>query len=654
MQFLTPVAFGLAALLPVIVALYFLKLRREERTVSSVYLWQEMVRDIAANAPWQRLRPSWLLLLQLLFLAALIVALARPFVWTMAAQGDHLIFVIDSSASMAATDVAPTRLGAAAQQARRLAGELGADVPVTLISAGQETRVLLSDSRDRQRLGQALEGLRPGLGGADMTTALELAAAIGTGEPEAQIVVLSDGGVALPDRLDSAAKMRYVPIGTSRENQAISAFSLDPGHTGFVRVTNYGRQPVARRLLIYGYSDGALGNQDGQLLTVRDVALGGGESAGFTLPDLPLEVVALQARLEGEDDLALDDRAWAVAPLVSGAQIQVVGPGNRFLETALTLLPGVEVTQISLEDYEAGWEAEEPPEETARWLTIFDGVLPAEGHYPPGALLFVGPLRATEFFSVTGTLATPVARPASADESLLRYVDLRDLVVQRAARLALPAWAWPVVVAEGVDNDNPPLLVAGELEGRRLAVLAFDLRASDLPLRVGFPLLLNNLVNWLVPGTSGSLPATVPAGQPLTILAPPQVEAILVTGPDGASRELPIEGGTARFEDADAPGVYQVTWAAEGQRWPLGRFAVNASTPLESDIAPREQLPVAGVEGQALAANQPVRREWWTVVAWAALVLLMLEWLVQYRGALVWLGAWFRRHGTRIWERVPR
>jgi hypothetical protein len=74
MNFLTPLAFALAALLPVIVALYFLKLRREKQRVSSTYLWRTLVRDAAANAPWQRLRPNWLLLLQLLFLAALIIA----------------------------------------------------------------------------------------------------------------------------------------------------------------------------------------------------------------------------------------------------------------------------------------------------------------------------------------------------------------------------------------------------------------------------------------------------------------------------------------------------------------------------------------------------------------------------------------------------
>ena len=71
MLFLAPLAFILAILLPVIVALYFLKLRREEQTVSSVYLWQQTVRDVAANAPWQRLRTNWLLLLQLLFLIIL-------------------------------------------------------------------------------------------------------------------------------------------------------------------------------------------------------------------------------------------------------------------------------------------------------------------------------------------------------------------------------------------------------------------------------------------------------------------------------------------------------------------------------------------------------------------------------------------------------
>ena len=71
----------LLGLIPVVIAMYLLKLRRTDQQVSSVYLWQRMVRDVEANAPWQRLRRNLLLLLQLLFLLSLIVALARPFHW---------------------------------------------------------------------------------------------------------------------------------------------------------------------------------------------------------------------------------------------------------------------------------------------------------------------------------------------------------------------------------------------------------------------------------------------------------------------------------------------------------------------------------------------------------------------------------------------
>src|SRR5439155_25160242 len=52
--------------LPVIVTFYMLRLRRRDVPVGSTFLWQQLIRDVEANAPWQRLRFSWLLLIQLL------------------------------------------------------------------------------------------------------------------------------------------------------------------------------------------------------------------------------------------------------------------------------------------------------------------------------------------------------------------------------------------------------------------------------------------------------------------------------------------------------------------------------------------------------------------------------------------------------------
>src|SRR5512132_2840030 len=118
MSFIAPLALLAAAVIgPIIVAMYLLKLRREDRKVSSTFLWQRMVRDVEANAPWQKLRRNLLLLLQLLLLLLLALALARPFFRTTGIAGRNLIVIVDRSASMGATDVAPTRLAAAKRQA---------------------------------------------------------------------------------------------------------------------------------------------------------------------------------------------------------------------------------------------------------------------------------------------------------------------------------------------------------------------------------------------------------------------------------------------------------------------------------------------------------------------------------------------------------
>src|SRR5262245_26067641 len=122
MNFLNPwVAAGLAAVvIPALVILYFLKLRRRQETVPSTFLWKRAVQDLQVNAPFQRLRKNLLLLLQLLVLGAALFALARPIIKTDLASEKSVIILLDRSASMKTKEGDKTRFDLAKEQALRL------------------------------------------------------------------------------------------------------------------------------------------------------------------------------------------------------------------------------------------------------------------------------------------------------------------------------------------------------------------------------------------------------------------------------------------------------------------------------------------------------------------------------------------------------
>src|SRR5713101_1017459 len=152
MSFLAPAATILGLTLPAIVALYFLKIRRPTRIVPALHLWPNQIRDRQANVPWQRLRPSWLLFLQLLAAAVLVAAAVQPALPAGAALARHSIVLLDASASMQATDVAPSRLGEAQRQVSAMIDQLGPQDRMTVIAVGSSPRIVAAVTSDHDAL----------------------------------------------------------------------------------------------------------------------------------------------------------------------------------------------------------------------------------------------------------------------------------------------------------------------------------------------------------------------------------------------------------------------------------------------------------------------------------------------------------------------
>jgi len=81
----------------VIVLFYLLKRKRVIRLVSSTLLWQKYLADTQANAPFQKLRRNWLLLLQILLIAFAVLALVRPYRAGQARPTRLRVIVLDGS-----------------------------------------------------------------------------------------------------------------------------------------------------------------------------------------------------------------------------------------------------------------------------------------------------------------------------------------------------------------------------------------------------------------------------------------------------------------------------------------------------------------------------------------------------------------------------
>lgn len=642
MTVLSPLALGLLALAVPVVLMYVLKLRRQERVVSSTFLWRRAVDDVQANAPWQRLRRSVLLALQLLALAAFVLAIAQPAYTRSQAFAGDLILIVDQSYGMQAHDVLPSRFAEAQRRARAMVGDLGAGNVLTVIGMGAQPRLAIARSNDHGSIGRAIDSLRPVASPPNWLGSLSLAASLARGGEITRVVVLTsrDSGIAtLP--FPVPFQVELIRIGGRLRDLGITAFSTTQGAQtrAVVRVSNFGTRIASSDLNFY---------VDGTLADVRPLTLAPGQEQNLFWSSLPSTARRMEVRLTASDDVAADKSAWSLAPVSGTRHVLLVSRGDYFLQTALALDPSVRLRVLAPDAY--------TPDLAAGYdLTVFEGMLPPL--LPPAATLLVAPPagRVGPFvFGSTQPAGAVVPAPSvgGAQAALLRYLDLSDVHVARARRVQLnganasgrvplqTSWMVPVAVSQAGGSGGATLIAAGERAGSnvpgsstRLALVNFDLQESDWPLRISFPLLLENLLHYLVPGLAADA-SRVSAGHSIQFYPPPGTRVIQVGRPDGSVDRLAAP--FAPFTDTSESGLYNVR-AIGGSSTPIRemQFAVN--------FFPARSAPVAGPStvwlGRSRAGSArspggapigvPVSLGW--AFGLLAIGALMVEWWFAFR-----------------------
>ena len=635
--------FGAAAVFAT--ALYILKLRRRTVAVPFSKLWERILRDKEATSLFSRLKRLLSLLVQLALLALLAIALGDPRAEALVTKGGkNLVVLVDASASMQATDVGSSRLGAAKDEIKKVIRGLGGSDRMLIAQMDAAITPLGPMSGDTSELERALDAIKVTDARADFPRALRFATDSLRGLSNPEIVVVSDG--RLGEAVDSAGKVHigddikltYVPIGTAARNVGITAFSvrrypLDKSrYEVMLEVTNTGPEQEDIELSLLG---------DNTLVDLTKLRLKPGERLPRFYPNLSGASRTLEAKIAplagSKDSLPADDHAYALLPERRRAKVLVVSPGNTYLEAALLLDEYLEVQVASPKDY----VEKIAPSGVKQDVIIFDGATPAT--LPRANAIYLDPRGPGSPVKVDEKieLKSPGFDKIERKHPIVRWTALDDVNISRGHKLT-PEIGDKVVGA----SEQGPILVAGQRGGFKFVALGFDTRDSDLPLRVAWPLLLLNSINWFTDEDAQYI-SSFRTGDVWRVPVVSQSGQAKLKIPGGGELLVPVHEGRAVYlgeragfyELSGADGVDQAikgnaaTVATEpGPTATVGSFAANLLDAEESSIEPAKELVVDGKKAGALSAFQiGVRREIWIYLLLAAMLLTAIEWITYHR-----------------------
>ncbi|HKW91192.1 MAG TPA: VWA domain-containing protein [Methylomirabilota bacterium] len=608
MNFLSPLSLLLATLAVPLLLLYFLKVRRRQVRVSSLLLWESALRDREASTFFQRLQRDPLLILQILALLALTVALARPAVTVMGQGAKRVAIVMDTSASMKATDVSPSRFVQAQRAALAMLGRLGEGAEVMVVDAGVQPRVVVPFTREHDRVASAIRSMEAHDLPNRLPEGLRTARALVGTDPRAEIHVFTDG--AHPDAVTGQGqdvRVRWTGVGRRSDNVGITSLAVRRNYFGsynsqaFFSVGNFSSEPRSFSLRL---------TLDDETLTERTLTLDPQVRRAIVVPFSEQRGGVLKLKLDVSDDLDADNVAYAVIPPPRTISVLLVSPGNLFLEKVLKTDPQVKLEVRKPDAYQGGMEGFDV-------VVVDSASVPRVGN---GRFVLVNTVPGDVPLEVLGRLDSPVVMDWDRTHPIMRQIDFAKVAIEDAMRVRPLAAGKTLVEAVG-----GPLVYALEERDRKAVFFGFDLFRTDFPLRVAFPLMLSKSLRWLHPAGLDQSSLQLQAGQPILLPVEHGVTSATVRTPSGRSVRAQVNRGMASFTETDEVGVYSVV-TARGET----RVAVNLMNAEESDLTP-QPLP-AYVEG-ARPESPPVllQRELWPFFVALALLLFALEGFLYWR-----------------------
>jgi len=620
MGFINPAAFLLSVFVVGLVLLYLWERNQQRFDVPSLMLWEAIPEPVVRR---NRFQPDPLFWLQLAVLSALILGLADPYF--AGSDGNNssrrAILVVDLSASMQAAEGTTTRLELARRAAASVVESSAVGTEFMIVVASETPRTTAEFTSDTRDILHRLDRLAA----LDTAARLEPALAIArraANDPEraTEVHVFTD----VPrETIDERWRrgMYWWPVGASDDNLAIASVEVSQGvlqghrdATALVGVRNFSRSE----------KHGALAIQTaGHVFARKLFTLQRETTAYFHFDHIPASGV-LVATLANHDALPLDNRSFAWVRPSHPVRLALIAAPSSFADQLRRIAATTDAIEIRA-------DSPTPPEQWSGIdVAVFHREVPAVLPDVPSLLIAPAsgrPVRLVNDEGVNRSTTTPQFEVLDWNDShpTLRGIDPRLFQpFTNIIEVTPPPWSEAVLRTQANGRDLP-ILLAGEVDKRRRAILTVDLENMNLLStdRETTLLLLLNLLDWLSRGSEGVRIAET--GSSIQLAAAGQ-RVPTVTAPGG--RIVELSRGESPVLQLDLAGLYEVHRESG-----TTTIAANFNSPRESDIGrppPRPYRPDGEVSrGEH---NTPANG----LGAWLYMVgatLLILEWFAAGRVA---------------------
>ncbi|MBQ8982474.1 MAG: BatA and WFA domain-containing protein [Lachnospiraceae bacterium] len=593
----------LLVLIPVIILLYMLKQKAKEYPFSSSMLWKKIMNNIEATTPWEKLKKNLLMFLQILTVLLLVFTLMAPYLKHGGRIYDNVILVIDNSASMGiAYNDDHSRLEEAKKRACDYVDSLSETAQVTILTSAEEAGILKTNATDKTELKKTIKNIPltdlPG----DTTAAVSVSQSMANQWEQYEAVFFTDTPVAL-----GALQARVVNLYTDYRNLSMDyvSYGMDENAYGYLtvlgKITNGSSDAVTTDVNLYG---------DDVLLQVQNITVPPAESMIVYFNQVNFGGTVLKMEINNPDDLMSDNQAYVTLETQNQKKALLVTNDNLFLEKAITNITWVDLYKTS--------QPSAIGKDDTYDLYIFDGIvpdtLPEKGNY-----LYIN-VDSGDNIESKGSLTN--VRLQFDEAEITNYVADYSFGASSAIIYDRPIWANSFIT-----GDNKCVGYFGETDGRRIAVIGFDIHNSDIALQAEFPILMSNLMDYMMVSSLVSGKDYI-AGDKISFNGNLNGSAIQVTAPDGAVTSLEAAVMTSAYTDTDQAGVYHVTQSIGGEEkaenFVVG-FPVNQESHIDGDIVDDEETE--GSDEKNLSGGRDLRN----LLIILLLLALAAEWIVYIR-----------------------